>query len=148
MKYDDASWHYGGKYPEGLAEANAYTHTGIFIAWVLNNGLVGKLHLDEWPDQIELVKQRKKTGAEFLRMNCGGKFTDEDLSTLGNEFAVYYYESNIYLEDYNNVLVDTKQTLYHVEDTWESYNKIESVIDNQFKAWRKKYKKKAWQFWL
>jgi len=30
-KYDDASWHYGGEYPENISEENASTHIGMFL---------------------------------------------------------------------------------------------------------------------
>jgi hypothetical protein len=33
MKYDDASWHFGGEFPKDLPEEAAATHTGMFVAW-------------------------------------------------------------------------------------------------------------------
>src|SRR6266404_3538306 len=35
MKYDDASWHYGGDFPEDLPREAGATHTGMFVAWAL-----------------------------------------------------------------------------------------------------------------
>ncbi len=39
MKYDDASWHFGGDYPSDLPQENACTHTGVFLAWALKTKL-------------------------------------------------------------------------------------------------------------
>ena len=41
-KYDDASWHYEGDYPEDLPTANAATHIGMFLAGVLKWDLLLK----------------------------------------------------------------------------------------------------------
>jgi hypothetical protein len=36
-KYDDASWHYGGDYPEDLPNENVATHIGMFLQWCIEN---------------------------------------------------------------------------------------------------------------
>jgi len=41
MKYDDASWHYGGDFPDDLPDEAGATHTGMFLAWALLSGLGG-----------------------------------------------------------------------------------------------------------
>ena len=33
MKYDDASWHYGGNFPKGLSRKNGATHIAFFLVW-------------------------------------------------------------------------------------------------------------------
>jgi len=35
MKYDDASWHYDGDYPEDLPIENTSTHIGMFLKWCI-----------------------------------------------------------------------------------------------------------------
>ncbi|WP_298445740.1 hypothetical protein [uncultured Ferrimonas sp.] len=136
MKYDDASWHYGGDYPKGLSEQNAHTHTGIFLAWALTHGLAGDLHKVEWPEEIEAVKSKLKTGGQFLSDNCDGKFTDEDLNELGNKFASEFYENEyftIYIETSDPY--DNYETIYHVPDTWETYERVAPIITKHFEAW-------------
>ncbi|MGN6118448.1 MAG: DUF7832 domain-containing protein, partial [Rhodanobacter sp.] len=43
MKYDDASWHYGGDFPKDLPDEAGATHTGMFVAWALLSGLAGQI---------------------------------------------------------------------------------------------------------
>jgi hypothetical protein len=101
MKYDDASWHYGGSFPDGQPDENGGTHIGLFLRWCFAKGWAGKLHTDEEPIDVAEVVRGNMTGTEFLFRYCDGKFTDEDLSEEGNTFAARYYgEDGLYLDDY------------------------------------------------
>lgn len=139
MKYDDASWHFGGNYPCDLPEKNAYTHIGMFLAWALLNNLGGKLHTQENPGDIERLQKHEITGADFLLKNCDGKFTDEDLNELGNKFAEWFYEN-----EYFGLYVDSAdpgdqfETVYHIPDSWETYVKVASMLTEQFNIWKYK----------
>ena len=86
-KYDDASWHYGGDFPEDLPNENGAIHIGIFLAWCINNDLISDFQKEESPVDIAKVKNHEMTGAQFLMANCDGKFTDEDLTDEGNSFT-------------------------------------------------------------
>lgn len=90
-KYDDASWHYGGDFPEGLPEKNGATHTGMFLNWCINNDLISDDLKEDGKEEIEKLKQREITGAEFIMDSCDGKFSEYDLNDLGNRFAKDYY---------------------------------------------------------
>lgn len=137
MKYDDASWHSGGDYPKELPPENACTHMGIFLAWALENGLAGELHIEEWPEEIAAVLNRTITGAEFLSKNCDGKFTNEDLNKLGNQFTCEFYEDN-YFEIYVEVADpnDAYETVYHIPNTWKIYDKVAPHITYAFDQWK------------
>ena len=150
-KYDDASWHYGGTYPEDLPNENAATHIGMFLAWCIDNNLISEFQIEEAGDDVESVKNRTMTGAEFLINNCDEKFTDEDLNDLGNEFANDYYQDDTefgkqygsYLNDYSEFFdekakADKKEysSLFHVEDSWDNYDFIKPIIDKRFKEWQ------------
>lgn len=138
MKYDDASWHFGADNFGGLPEINGYTHTGIFVAWAILNGLAGKLHTEEWPEEIDKLKTRKITPAEFFRNNCDGKFTDEDLNDLGNKFAQSFFEDH-YFDVYAQAADPEEQfeNIYEIPSTWETYDKVAPEIDNAFNLWKK-----------
>ncbi len=138
MKYDDASWHYGGDYPKDLPDEASATHTGMFLAWCLLNNLAGELHLEEFPDELKSLSQKEVTpGAWFLKY-CDGKFTDEDLNDIGNSFAQDYFdfEKGQYLEDYENSVGIGLETLYHVPDTWDTYSNLEPLILSKFNQWK------------
>lgn len=73
MKYDDASWHYGGDFPEELPDEAGATHTGIFLAWALLVGLSGEFHVDDSPEDIPRLKMRSLTPGQFFLESCDGK---------------------------------------------------------------------------
>lgn len=137
MAYDKADWHYGGDFPEGLPDENGGTHIGMFLAWAIMNGLEGELHREESPEAIAAVRARQMTGRDFLFQQCDEKFWDVDLNDEANEFVKYYYDGQCpYFEDYESTLVDGLPSMYHVEDSWENYDKISAVIDRRFSDWK------------
>jgi hypothetical protein len=106
MKYDDASWHYGGEFPAKLPTEAGATHIGMFVAWALLSGLGGEIHIEECPEDIESLRSRTLTPGGFMMRYCDGKFTDEDLNEEGNNFASAYFdlEKGGYLADYEAIL--------------------------------------------
>ena len=138
MKYDDASWHSGGNFPDDLPPEAGATHTGMFVAWAFLSGLVGELHLEEMPEELDFLRRREVTRGAFFLRTCDGKFTDEDLSPEGNAFAQHYFdlEHGEYLDDYERVLSHDLPSQYHVPDTWQSFDRLRPVLDERFSAWR------------
>ena len=101
MKYDDASWHYGGNFPADQPEENGGTHIALFLKWCFIRGWAGDLHTEEEPDAVKAVIAGALPATEFLFKYCDGKFTDEDLNDKGNSFATKYYgDVGLYLDDY------------------------------------------------
>ncbi len=139
MKYDDASWHYGGDFPKDLPDAAGATHTGMFVAWALLSGLGGEIHVSEFPGDLEKLRSRSVTPGQFFLEACDGKFTDEDLNDEGNAFAQAYFEfdGGAYVGDYDRVLVGGLPSQYHVADTWENFDKLLPVLDKRLAEWRR-----------
>lgn len=94
MKYDDASWHYGGDFSNDLPQEAGATHIGMFVIWAWLNGLGGPLHVDECPEDVAAAREREQTPGALFRQFCDWKFTDEDLNDEGNAFAAEYYGSS------------------------------------------------------
>jgi hypothetical protein len=139
MKYDDASWHYGGDFPKDLPHEAAGTHTGMFVAWGFLRGLAGRIHIEDFPDDIPKLQVRTATPGQFYLEACDGKFTDEDLTDEGNAFAAHYFDlqKGSYLADYESLLAADLPTLYHVPDTWATFDKLKPVLDTRFQEWRR-----------
>ena len=137
-KYDDASWHYGGDFPHDLPDEAGATHTGMFLAWALLAGLAGELHVDDFTEDLETLRRREITPGAFLLRCCDGKFTDEDLNEEGNAFTVAYFqfETGQYLADYERTLAAKLPTTYHVEDTWENFDRLRPILDQRFREWK------------
>ncbi|MNK08447.1 hypothetical protein D3C87_263850 [compost metagenome] len=139
MAYDRIDWHSGNNFPRKLPSENGGTHIGIFLAWIINNDLIGVLHLEHSAELIEKVKKRQITGRDFFIKECDSKFWTEDLNEEGIEFANFYYsnEDNYgqYIDDYAEVFNDY-ETLYYVEDNWSNYDLINPVITKKYKGWK------------
>ncbi len=60
MKYDDASWHYGGDFPSELPEICGAIHSGIFLAWAINSDLAGDVLVEEYPEDLLALKIERK----------------------------------------------------------------------------------------
>lgn len=147
MAYDRADWHYGGVYPADLPPENGGTHIGMFLAWAMQRELAGELLINEAHEAVEAVKARRMTGRSFLFEICDEKFWEDDLNAEGNEFAKVYYEKDIYINDYQRTLGAGLPSLYHVEDTWENFDRLRQVIDERFNRWRANRGRPWWQLW-
>lgn len=100
MKYDDASWHFGGEFPPESPQEYGGTHIGVFLRWCFMKGWAGELHTKEEYDAVQAVVRGEMSGTDFLFKYCDGKLTDEDLNDDGNKFASSYYDS-FYTRAYN-----------------------------------------------
>lgn len=92
---------------------------------------------------LEQLRQRTITPDQFLIRACDEKFTDEDLSDQGNAFAEFYFglpdkSERAYLDDYDELFGQEGPSLYHVPDTWETYDRLAPVIQRRFEQWRAK----------
>jgi hypothetical protein len=145
MKYDDASWHSGGDFPADLPPEAGGTHSGMFLAWAILNRLGGDLHS---PEEVEGLRTRTLTPGQFFLDVCDGKFTAEDFSEEGNAFARAYYDMSRgqYLRDYEYALGAGLPTLYHVPDTWGTYDVLAPVLDGRLRVWRTQ--RGGWLSWL
>ena len=138
MKYDDASWHYGGDFPKDLpAEAGA-THIGMYLSWAILSGLGGSLHIEECPEDLESLQKRTITPGHFLIAACDEKFTDEDLNAEGNAFTKKYFDlkKGQYVPDYEELLAQGLPTAYHIEDCWANFDRLKPILDRRFAEWK------------
>jgi hypothetical protein len=137
MKYDDASWHLEGDFPQDLPEVAAFTHTGLYLAWAVLGGLGSKELQDDFEEELAKLSNRLSSPCEIYRM-MDGKLVDDDLSDEGNAFTKRYFDFEVgqYLKDYEELLCKDLPTMYHVADSWENYEKLKPILDNRLSAWR------------
>jgi hypothetical protein len=147
MKYDDATWHYGGNFPADLPREAGATHSGMFLAWALLSGLAGTLHLRDLPESIPALQRREITPGAFLISVCDGKFVDEDLNEEGNLFAAAYFDlkKGKYISDYEATLAVGLPGAYHVQDTWENFDRLKPILDSRLAQWREWWMKRSRQ---
>ncbi len=138
MKHEDASWHYEGDFPEDLPPEAGGTHIGMFLAWLVEKGLVSDIFNEDFADEMNDLLDRKITPGEFSLSYTDGQLTDEDLNDEGDRFATYYLANDtaIYYNDYERELAANLPTIYHVADSWENYDKIAPIISKRFEEWK------------
>lgn len=139
MAIDRMDWHYGGDFPQGLPNENGGTHIGFYLTWIIQQNLAGEFHQEESSEELRLVQARELDGREFLINMCDEKFTDEDVNSEGYAFTEYYYEAEDggFFDDYEHVLMGDLPSIYHVENSWENYDKIAPVITKAYEKWKK-----------
>jgi len=145
MKYDDASWHYGGDFPAELPSEAGATHIAMFVAWAVLNGLAGNYHTEDFAEDLALLRSREVTPTQWFIRVCDEKFTSEDLNEEGNSFTTSYYGSGAglhssagsYLDDYSEAFPSAKE-LYDVEDGWASFDALAPRLSSRLEAWRRR----------
>ncbi|WP_028605807.1 hypothetical protein [Ottowia thiooxydans] len=150
MAYDRIDWHSGGDFPKDVPETNGGIHIGMFLAWMISQNLVSDFHREESADEIRRLKGREITGLQFLTAACDGKFWEDDLNDQGNAFSVDYYDAKSafakqhgsFIEDYCDVFDRYAEangfeypSAYHVENTWENFDRLKPTLDQRFSEW-------------
>lgn len=139
MKYDDASWHYEGDFPEDLPHEAATTHIGMFLAWMLLNGQASEELREDAEEELAALQAREITGGQFLMRVLDEKLTDQEFDDLGNAFTVAYYQGaeddSRYVDDYLEAFGVDVENLYGVPDSWEQYDRLAPLIDQRFATW-------------
>jgi hypothetical protein len=135
--YDKAKWHFGGDYPSDLDDDYAYTHAGYFFRWIVDNHLVAPEFLEDFEADIERFRHREITARELFIVTDGA-FVDDMMNDTGNAFAAAYFDfaRGKYLADYEELLCDDLDTMYHVEDTPENYASLCARITERFLEWK------------
>ena len=139
MKYDDASWHYGGTFPADLPDAAAATHIGMFLYWAVTRDKIGAELLADADDELAAVRGGDVTGAAFVMSVLDGKLLDDDLDDDGNAFALAYYEEHsgdsAFITDYIKLFGVGIDDVYRVPDTVDGQDAMAAVIDRRYAAW-------------
>lgn len=137
VKYDDVTWHSEGDFPTDLPEEAGATHIGMFVAWLLLHDLASSDHAEAFSEQQKQLRNRQITPGAYLLQVCDGKFVSDDFNETGNAFARDYYDmqSGNYIADYEKYLASDLPTAYHVQDSWENYDKLMPVVEKRYAAW-------------
>jgi hypothetical protein len=110
----------------------------MFVAWAFLSGLAGQLHIEDFPDDLPKLRSRAVTPGRYFLATCDGKFTDEDLNDEGNAFAQTYFDlqKGQFVADYERTVGANLPSIYHVPDTWETFDRLRPIFDQRLSAWR------------
>lgn len=150
MKYDDASWHYGGEFPANSPDEFGATHIAMFLRWCFTKGWAGALHLEEEPEDTQKVIDGTLSATEFFMQYSDGKLTSDDFNDQGNAFAQKYYgDDGLYLSDYAEHFGDL---MYVAPENAHDFGKFASMLESRLQSGiltqsQTKPAKPWWKFW-
>lgn len=133
--YDKAKYHFLGQFPSDLPMEQAYVHIGMFLGWATQQHLYSEFFEDEEGHQIIRFLRREIT-CSILSALWDGCLDESVFNEEANAFAKQYYSGGQYLKDYEMVLAQGLPSIYHVQDSWENFDKISSKISEQFQNWK------------
>jgi hypothetical protein len=130
--FDKAKWHFEGNFPEDLDERQAFVHTGLFLGWIIDNDLFSEEFAEDFAKEIRRFKARKMTGPKVYSV-ADGVFADDMLNKEGRAFtrAYFDFDKGKYLKDYDKLLAAGLPSTYHVQDSWENYDRLRAQIDKR-----------------
>lgn len=136
MKYDDQNWHLNSDYPDKLNKNCAMTHMAFFITWMIDNYLESELLKKNYNNKINLLKERKINGIDFMIQCCDNQLSSDDFNELGNKFAEYYYLSGKYFDDYIELSNPDNDSIFEEPNNWKKYYKVSAIISTRYNEWR------------
>ena len=112
----------------------AGNHIAFFLTWLIRHDGLSSWHCQEDGDDIQAVKQKEMTGADFLANNCDMVLSREDIAKKFLSFVDAYYESR-YMDDYTDFMGDNTLSATF---SWEDYERFEPVLNRVYEAYCKK----------
>lgn len=143
-KYDDASWHFDGDFPEESPIEYGGTHIALFLKWCLQKGWASDELLELASENVQKVIDGMLSATEFLFEFCDGKLIDTDLSPQGNEFARDYYGNRgLYFGDYVELF---GELMYSKPESDHDFARLSEMMEQRFLSGNLT-KKPFWKFW-
>lgn len=141
MKYDDASWHYGGEFPENSPKEYGATHITLLMKWCFQKGWAGEIHTEDKACSAELQKviPNELSATDYFMRWCDGKLTDKDFNDQGNVFLKEYYgkEGARYLLDYADVFGDL---IYIKGESEHDFSKFSAMVEKRYQEFSRNNK--------
>jgi len=132
--FDKAKWHFeGNEYPSGMPEANAYTHGGFYLAWLIKRDLLSQEFLADFGTDVDRYREGEISSARLLEIADGVLDSNMMTEAAGN-FTEYYYE-DLFWDDYEILFEDDYDCLYAVEVTPDNQQQVLAMIDDTFQEW-------------
>lgn len=126
--YDKADWHEDGASAAGQPADWAFTHIGLYLAWLIRQDLHNPdIIRSDW---VAAVKAGQMTGSD-LSAAVDGALVSDVMNAEGRAFSDAYYQT--YLDDYDATFVGMPED--GVPDDAASYARIAAVIDRRYRAW-------------
>lgn len=136
MAIDKIKWHLeDAGFRTELPPESAGTHIGLFKTWAVLQGFASAEFSEERGELVEKLLSRSITPGQFGAAT-GEALLEEELSDAGAAFTAFYYRAHFY-EDVLRHLCRGLPSMYHVADSWESYETLERVLATRVDDWRR-----------
>jgi hypothetical protein len=127
--FDRLDWHLEAALDRGRPPESAFTHIGLFLAWLIRHDLHDPTAIPA--DLAGAVTSGAMSGPD-LRDVVAGQLSSALLSDEGDAFTRAYYPA--YLDDYAVAFADRPD--YGVPDDADAYARIAPTIDRRFEEWQ------------
>lgn len=127
VKFDDASWHLEGSFPDDVPPQNSYVFGGMLLTFLALRGLMAGPISKEFKKELAELSRRKVTPGRFYDV-LGGSIGSDMVTERGHRFLKKYVglgSSSKYAGDFHAAIAVDLPTIYHVKDSWENYDKLE-----------------------
>jgi hypothetical protein len=126
--YDRLDWHLDSAIEAGQPPENAFTHIGLYLAWLIRHDL----HNPEvFPSShVAAVKSGEMSGSDVAD-DVDTKLVSGVMNDEGRSFSDAFYSR--YLDEFGSVFADEPD--YGVADTEANYARIALVLDRMYAEW-------------
>jgi hypothetical protein len=133
--FDDWQWHVEGSFPADSPREQAYVHIGVFTVWLAGRGMLASAFA-EGPAGPAISALLDRSGSVVsLRESTAGRLYAELLTPEGLAFTGAYYAPEYgYARDWQRAF-GRKADAYAVPATWQTYDRIEPVIERRYAEW-------------
>ena len=133
---DDAKKHFVDSLPDDVHLDQAYLHIGMFLGWIIDQGLYSEMFEEESETQIYRFKCKDISCIILGHVWDGLIFDDQFTNPAGAEFTNYYYKSGMYLMDFKKTLAADLPSMFYVDDSWENFQIMKAKIDERYAEWK------------
>lgn len=138
--FDKAKWHITSDFPKDVDPHQSYVHTGLFVCWLVDSGLIEDDFRNENHIGIHLLLSRQITPSQFYADYLDGVFDADGLTQEAIKFTTDYFdfEKGKYVADYLATLDpdDSLPSIFHIADSWSNYDKLKATIHTNYVLWQ------------
>ena len=134
VKYDDGYWHLQAAVDAGQPEDNALTHIACVVYWAIARDGFRQHDMEDAGESacVADIKARQVLPTVLLDQYMDLKLWSKDFTDQVAEFLNGYIDS-YYPSDYEALF---GKGLYHVPNTWGTYDKAAAALDARFAQWQ------------
>jgi hypothetical protein len=130
--FDRLDWHLEAAVERGRPPERAFTHIGLFLAWLIRHDLHDPAAFPADSAALVAGVRAGRLAGSALRDAVGDALTSDLLSMDGEAFTTWYYPA--YLDDYAVAFADVAD--YGVADDDAAYARISPTIDRRLAEWQ------------